>query len=201
MSLYYWAIWIFYRSLKTNPSSVLCSVIFFSNWWLAHSCFLQHFWWAQVCHVLFYPSFLLWLLLSSPCLRGLAYVQVLSFLHRSIFSCVMALVCSIPLLSHGNCWVTHTWTHHCYPSPPHRDHLGCARAGETRGLALDTPRCSPWNSLWLGTGTETFYGCWELVDVEGQLYTLFYAILYEGPEHSQIFVSMGVLEPISCGQK
>lgn len=39
----------------------------------------------------------------------------------------------------------------------------------------------------------------ELVDVEGQLYALFYTILYKDPEHPRVLVSTGVLETILHG--
>lgn len=40
----------------------------------------------------------------------------------------------------------------------------------------------------------------QIQPTEGQLYVLFYAILYEGLEHPQIWVSTGgVLEPVADG--
>ena len=39
---------------------------------------------------------------------------------------------------------------------------------------------------------------WESVGAKGWLYSLFYVILYKELEHTQILVSVGVLEPIPC---
>lgn len=42
---------------------------------------------------------------------------------------------------------------------------------------------------------------WESADTEGRLYALFYAVLYKGREHLQIFISAKVLEPIPHGYR